>query len=143
MVGHKGEQKDHPVCKAINDYIGSGKKGTDVRKQFGGARYGWPQDAIDAALIVLFNAGAIQARSGAEAVPKGKLDQKNIAAAEFRGETVTLTTVQLIELRGLFKKIGLNTHPNQESLHAIEFLNRLTKLAESAGGDAPLPKSPN
>ena len=74
---------------------------------------------------------------------KGKLDQKNIAAAEFRVETITLSKVQLIELRGLFKKIGLNTQPNQESLHAVEFLSRLTKLAEAAGGDAPLPKCPD
>jgi hypothetical protein len=142
-VGHKGDPENHPVCKAILDFVGSGKKGTEVRKHFGGAKYGWPQDAIDAALTVLFNAGAIQARDGAEPVVKGKLDQKNIAATEFRCETVTLTKVQLIELRGLFKKIGLNTQPNQESLHAVECLNRLTKLAESAGGDAPLPKCPD
>ena len=83
-VGHKGDPESHPVCKAILDYVGSGKKGTDIRKQFGGAKYGWPQDAIDAALIVLFNAGAMQARTGAEPIAKGKLDQKNIAAAEFR-----------------------------------------------------------
>src|SRR5690606_5071659 len=80
---------------------------------------------------------------GSEPVVKGKLDQKNLAAAEFRVETVTLSKVQLIELRGLFKKVGLNTQPNQESLHAPEFLNRLTKLAESAGGDAPLSKCPD
>ena len=53
VVGHKGDPDKHPVCKAILDYVGSGKKGTEVRKQFGGAKYGWPQDAIDAALIVL------------------------------------------------------------------------------------------
>jgi hypothetical protein len=142
-VGHKGDPENHPVCKAILDFVGSGKKGTEVRKQFDGAKYGWPQDAVDAALIVLFNAGAVQARVGAEPVAKGKLDQKNISAAEFRCETITLSKVQLIDLRGLFKKIGLNTQPNQESLHAIEFLSRLTKLAESAGGDAPLPKCPD
>lgn len=142
-VGHKGDPENHPVCKAILDYVSSGKKGTEIRKQFGGAKYGWPQDAIDAALTVLFNAGAIQARVGAEPVVKGKLDQKNIAATEFRVETVTLSKVQLIELRGLFKKVGLNTQPNQESLHAVEFLNRVTKLADGAGGDAPQPKSPD
>jgi hypothetical protein len=142
-VGHKGDPENHPVCKAILDYVGSGKKGTEVRKQFGGAKYGWPQDSIDAALIVLFNAGAVQARIGAELVAKGKLDQKNIAAAEFRCETITLSKVQLIELRGLFKKVGLNTQPNQESLHAVECLSRMTKLAASAGGDVPLPKCPD
>jgi hypothetical protein len=142
-VGYKGDPENHPVCKAILDYIGSGKKGTDVRKQFGGPKYGWPQDATDAALTVLFNAGTIQARSGSEPVAKGKLDQKNITATEFRCETITLSKIQLIELRGLFKKLGLNTQPNQESVDAIKFLQSLVKLAESAGGQAPLPKCPD
>ena len=99
--------KAHPVCKAILDYVGSGKKGTDIRKHFGNPPYGWPQDAIDAALIVLHTGGQVQARSGGEMIVKGKLDQKNIATAEFRVEDIKLTKVQLIAMRGLFKKVGL------------------------------------
>ena len=143
VVGHKADPESHPVCKAVMDYVGSGKKGTEVRKQFGGAKYGWPQDAIDAALTVLFQSGAVQAKTGTEPILKGKLDQKNIAAAEFRVETITLTKVQFIEIRALFKKIGLNTQPGQESVHAVECLSRLNKLAQDAGGDAPLPKPPD
>jgi hypothetical protein len=143
LVGYKGDPEAHPVCKAIMDYVGSGKKGTEVRKQFGGAKYGWPQDAIDAALVVLFQAGAVQAKTGTETILKGKLDQKNIAAAELRVETITLSKVQFIEIRALFKKVGLNTQPGQESVHAVECLSRLNKLAEAAGGDAPLPKFPD
>lgn len=142
-VGHKGDPEAHPVCNAVLEFVGSGKKGTEVRKQFGGAKYGWPQDAIDAALIVLFNTGAIQARIGSEPVVKGKLDQKNITNAEFRCETVTLSKVQLIAIRGVYKAIGINTQPGQESLHAPDFLSRLTRLAEAAGGDAPRPKCPD
>ena len=142
-VGHKGDPENHAVCKAILDSVGSGKKGAEVRKQFGGAKYGWPQDAIDAALIVLFNAGALQARLGSEPVAKGKLDQKNITAADFRCETITLSKVQLIAIRGIYKAIGLNSQPGQESLHAPDFLNRLIRLAEAAGGEAPLPKCPD
>src|SRR5439155_24120257 len=125
-VGHHGDAEAHAVCKAVLDYVGSGKKGTDIRKQFGGPPYGWPQDAIDAALMVLCNAGTLQARSGAEPIAKGKLDQKNIAAAEFRVETIILSKVQLIDIRGLFKKLGLKTQPGQESAHAPEFLSRMT-----------------
>jgi len=142
-VGHKGDPENNPVCKAVLDFVGSGKKGTEVRKQFGGVKYGWPQDAIDAALIVLFNAGAVQARIGSEPVVKGKLDQKNIAAAEFRCETITLSKVQLIAIRGVYKAIGLNSQPGQESLHAPDFLTRLKRLAEDAGGEAPIPKCPD
>jgi hypothetical protein len=142
-VGYKGDPENHAVCKAILEFVGSGKKGTEVRKHFGGARYGWPQDAIDAALIVLFNAGAVQARIGSEPVAKGKLDQKNITAVEFRCETITLSKLQLIAIRGIYKAIGVNAQPGQESLHAPDFLNRLSRLAEQAGGDAPLPKCPD
>jgi hypothetical protein len=142
-VGHKGDPDAHPVCKAILDYVGSGKKGTDIRKNFGNPQYGWPQDAIDAALIVLHTGGQIQARAGSDLVAKGKLDQKNIAATEFHVETITLSKVQMIALRGLFKKLNLNTTPGQESVDAPKFLDKLTALAEKAGGDAPLPKSPN
>ncbi len=142
-VGHKGDPEAHGVCKAILDYVGSGKKGTEIRKVFGNPPYGWPQDAIDAALIVLHTGGQVQARTGSDLVAKGKLDQKNIAIIEFRVEIIKITKVQLIELRGLFKKVGLNTSPNQESNDAPKFLDKLMKLAEGAGGDAPLPKQPD
>ncbi|MBA2114071.1 BREX system P-loop protein BrxC [Bremerella alba] len=142
-VGHKGDPDAHPVCKAVLDFVGTGKKGTEVRRNFGNPQYGWPQDAIDAALVVLHTGGQLQARIGSELVVKGKLDQKNITTAEFRVETVTLSKVQLIALRGLFKKVGLNTTPNNESIDALKFLNRMVKLAEESGGDAPLPKQPS
>jgi len=140
--GHKSDPETHPVCRAVRDFVGSGKKGTDIRKRFAAPPHGWPQDAIDAVLSVLFNAGILQARSGSEVIPKGKLDQKNIPTLEFRVESVTLTTVQLIKLRTLFKTLGLNTQPNYESVDASKFLERLIKLAEDAGGEPPLPKRP-
>ncbi len=142
-IGHKGDPDTHPVCKAVRDFVGSGKRGTDIRKKFTAPPYGWPQDAIDAVLFVLFNVGTLQARSGTEVLPKGKLDQKNIQSIEFRVESITLTKVQLIGLRTLFKAIGLNTQANFESVDAPKFLDRMVTLAEQAGGDAPLPKQPN
>ena len=33
-VGHKGDPENHPVCKAIIDFVGAGKKGTETRKHF-------------------------------------------------------------------------------------------------------------
>ncbi len=142
-VGHQGDPKAHPVCKAIREFVGSGKKGGDVRKQFGAPPYGWPQDAIDGALMVLCVGGQLRASSGHEPIPKGKLDQRNIVTAEFRSETIELSNVQLTELRGLFKKAGLKTNPHEELLHAPDFINRLKKMAEAAGGAAPLPKVPD
>ena len=109
------------------------QEGDRIRKQFGGPPYGWPQDAIDAALIVLFNAGHVQARSGTEVSPRASSTRRTSPPIEFRVETITLTKVQLIALRSLFKAIGLNTQPNQESVHAPEFLDRMI----DAGRDRP------
>jgi len=142
-VGHKGDPDAHPVCSAVLGFVGSGKKGSDVRKQFQGANYGWPIDAIDAGLMVLVNAGAIQARSGSESLTAKKLDRKNITAVEFRQESITLSKVQLIGIRGVFKNVGLTTQPGQESAHAPEFLTRMRALATDAGGESPLPKHPD
>src|SRR5207249_1500656 len=97
-------------------------------------------DAIGAALIVLSKGGALQARSGTEPIAKGKLDQKNIAAAEFRVEVIKLTAEQLRQIRVVYKSVGLIANTGQESAHAPEFLTRLNRLAEEAGGNAPLPK---
>jgi hypothetical protein len=142
-VGYKGDPDKHPVCKAVADCVGSGKRGTEVRNFFREPPYGWPQDAVDAALTVLFQAGILTAKSGSEPVAKGKLDLKTIPAAEFRVENITLSNKQLTELRGLFKKLGFNTPSGQESTEAAKFVNQLIDLARSAGGPTPVPPSPD
>jgi hypothetical protein len=143
VLGHKGDPDKHPVCAAVLSYVGSGRKGTEVRKQFASPPCGWPQDAIDAALMVLHASGMLQARLNNEPVAKGKLDQKNLTTTEFRVEHVTLTKVELIGLRGLFGKIGMTVPPGAEAPAAVEFLNKVKATGETAGGDAPLPKRPD
>ena len=143
-VDHKGDVNTHPVCKAVVDYVGSGRKGADIQKHFEAPAYGWPKDAINAVLVVLVHAGVVRAISASkESVPPAKLDQKTISTVEFRCETITLSTVQLIAIRGVFKAIGIPSQPGDESTHAPNFLNKLKLLAEAAGGDAPLPKVPS
>jgi hypothetical protein len=142
-VGYKGDPEKHPVCAAVHSFVGSGKRGTEVRKHFGAPEYGWPQDAVDAALIVMFNAGLLQARSANEPVAKTKLDQKNIPATEFRVENITLTALQLIAIRKVFQAVGLNVQLGQESANAAEFLTIIKERAEAAGGAPPLPDRPD
>ena len=43
----------HPVCAAVLSEVGSGKRGKEVRDAFEASPYGWPRDAVDAALITL------------------------------------------------------------------------------------------
>ncbi len=139
--GRRGESSRLQGCRGLRRQW---KKGAEVQKHFDAPKYGWPKDAINAALAVLVHAGIIRAISSSkESIPAAKLDQKTINTVEFRCETVTLSKVQLIAIRGVYKAIGINTQPGQESLHAPDFLNRLTRLAEAAGGDAPRPKCPD
>lgn len=144
-VSHKGGPEDHPVCKAVLDFTGGGRKGGDILKHFDAPKYGWPKDAVNAALAVLVHAGSLRAVTASkEILPVAKLDQKTITAVEFRCETIPpLTTPQLVAVRGLLQKVGLKTVSGQESANALEFVARLFKLAEAAGGDAPLPVLPD
>ena len=145
VVGHKADANTHPVCKAVIEFVGSGRKGADVLKHFDAPQYGWPRDAINAVLVLGVQTGAMGAfGSNKEPIAAAKLDQKSIGTAEFRCETIPpLNPQEIIAIRGLFQKIKLTTQSGQESSHAPEFLNRLTKLAESAGGESPMPKCPN
>jgi hypothetical protein len=141
-VGHQGNPEAHPVCAAVLSYVGSGKRGTEIRQHFANPRYGWPRDAVDASLFVLTAAGLLQARSGGTPVTREKLDQRPITSIEFLTETVTLSTVELIKIRGLFKEVGLTVQSSQESANVPAFLTRMRSRAEHAGGAPPLPAPP-
>jgi len=78
------EAKQHPVSKAILREIGTGAEGRELQKKFAQSPYGWPQDAVDGALMALHNAGDVTVRSAGEPVPACRLDQTKIKKAEFR-----------------------------------------------------------
>jgi hypothetical protein len=59
-VGHNGTPETHPVCQAIQARLGAGRTGKELRDEFMGPPYGWPQDAVDGALFVLDHADLIR-----------------------------------------------------------------------------------
>ena len=123
--------------------MGSGKKGKDVRAHFSAPPFGWPRDAIDAALIGLFGTGHLRATLNGAALTRGQLDQVKIPRTDFRVESATIDTRQRLKLRKLFQITGIDCKPNEEATAAGRLLNRLQELADRAGGDAPLPKRPD
>ncbi len=142
-IGWTDETKAHPVCKAILREIGAGCEGRQLQKHFGNSPYGWPQDAIDAAIMALHNAGDITVRSGGGNVEPGKLDQTKIKRAELRQETVTLSASDKIALRGLFPLADVSVRPSDDlESKSSEFLAAMENLASRAGGEAPLPARP-
>ncbi|HEV3006859.1 MAG TPA: BREX system P-loop protein BrxC [Pirellulales bacterium] len=132
----------HPVCAAVLSAIGSGKRGKDVRDGFEAGPYGWPRDAVDAALIVLHTTGHVRATHKGMTLSQGQLDQAKISVTEFRAETATINAREKIKLRKLFHAAAVDCKPNEETAKAPVFLTRLAELAEASGGDPPLPARP-
>ena len=142
-VDYAGKTEDHAVCNAVLSFVGSGKKGREVRTHFGSPPYGWPRDAVDAALISLFASDHLRVTMNGTAVDRGQLDQGKVSTADFRVENATVDTRQRLQLRQLLSKGGVAVEPNKEATAATEFLERLAQLARNAGGEPPLPLMPD
>ena len=142
VLDHHDRTGDHPVCAAVLSFVGSGRKGREVRTHFSASPYGWPRDAIDAALISLFGAGHLRAVVNGVALRPPQLDQAKVPNTDFRVESATIDTRQRLKLRKLFQTTGVDCKPNEEAAAAGRLLARLHELAQDAGGDAPLPERP-
>ncbi|MCS7466131.1 BREX system P-loop protein BrxC [Stieleria sp. ICT_E10.1] len=143
-VGHDGDVDKHPVCKEIISYIAAGKKGSDIRSHFEEAPYGWDRDAIDGGLQALLISGLIRAQDekGGLVDPR-ELERKAIGKAVFKIESATVSATQRIQIRKRFQRLKLTVKSGEELSAVPEFITRLTKLANSAGGDAPMPATPD
>jgi hypothetical protein len=143
VVGWSGSTEQHPVCQQVVNTIGLGKTGTDVRKALRSSPFGWPQDAIDAALIALHRLQHVSAILNGVSVQLGHLDQNKIAKAEFRVEKSTLSVQERLLIRKLYGQLKIQCKAGEEGVKAAEFLAELSALAASAGGPPPLPPAPS
>jgi hypothetical protein len=139
---YDGPIEQHPVCQQVLSSISSGKTGTQVRKDLETSPFGWPRDAVDAALIALHRSQHLTATLNGVAVVPGQLDQAKVPKTEFRIEKTTLSVPERIALRALFKLLDIDCKSTEEAAKAPEFLKALIALAGEAGGAAPLPSPP-
>ncbi len=140
-VGYTGNTEQHPVCQQVLSTIGAGKTGTDIRKTLGGSPFGWPRDAVDAALIALHRSQSITATLNGVPVALGQLDQNKISKSEFRVERATLTVSDRLAIRKLFSRL-VSCKTGEETARAPEFLNALIALASQTSGPPPFPVAP-
>lgn len=142
-VGHAGEPHDHPVCRAILRALGGGKKGSDLRNLLKGVPYGWPNDAMDAALVVLTNAGQVKA-IGSDGKPVVLADQNTNAFGiyTFAPETRVVTTREKMAVRALGNLLNLKIASGEEGNYLLSIVDRLAAVASEAGGEAPAPAAP-
>ena len=143
VLDHHGRTEDHPVCAAVLAFVGSGRKGREVRAHFSASPCGWPRDAVDAALIGLFGAGHLRAVVNGVALRPPQLDQAKVPNTDFRVESATIDARQRLKLRKLFQTAGVDCKPNEEAAAAGRLLAQLHELAREAGGDPPLPERPD
>jgi hypothetical protein len=139
-VDHSGAPETHPVCKAILAELGPGRRGSYVRTQFTEPEYGWPQDAVDGALVVLANAGVIKATGeDGKQVSLPDLPRSKIGVCTYRAETIVITIGQRMAARGLLTEAGVHFENGQEAYALSALLEKLESAAKDSGGEAPAP----
>ena len=142
-IKYQGENPQQPVCAQILKYIGSGKKGSDIRDNFRDAPFGWPQDAVDGAIYALMASGDIKAKNANhQPVDAAALERKHLTQARFEVENVTLSTAQKLAVRKLLTET-IGCKPGEEDSKVPEFLEFARDLAQKAGGPAPQPYQPD
>ena len=141
-VDHAGAPESHPVCKAVLAKLGPGRKGSDLRSKFTGPPYGWSQDTVDGALIVLANAGLVRV-TGDDGQPASlpDLPRQKLGTCTFRGETTIITIAQRMPVRGLLTDAGIPFENSQEHLVLTTLLERLEAAARQSGGEPLAPES--
>jgi len=145
-VEHTGEASEHAVCQAIIGFIGSGKKGSDIRDHFesGLNGFGWPRDAIDGALYILLAAGYIQATdTDRKSVDAKVLERPQISKTNFKVEAVVPPAGDKLKVRKILQELGLPAKAGDEQSSSSNVLSSLWQFADAAGGEPPRPKQPS
>jgi hypothetical protein len=142
-VGHQGEPKDHPVCKAFLRALGAGKRGSDLRTMFAGPPFGWPRDAVDAVMLVLANASQVKVTApDHKPVVLSSLQVNQFGNCIFAPEDVVVSTKERIAVRSIGTLVGLKINAGEEQNYLLIIVDRLEALAADAGGDPPAPVVP-
>jgi len=144
VVSYSGDVDKYPACQEVRTFIGgSGKKGSEIRKHFMGAGYGWPQEAVDGVLLCLVASGFVRAARNSQPVNVKQLTVQQIGVTDFYSEGITISSSQRIGVRKLITEMGLPVKPGEEAEAIPMVLKRLVDLAAAAGGNAPLPEHPS
>ena len=148
-VGHTGDTAKHPVCveviKLIAEAGNAGIAGGKVRKHFRASPFGWPQDAVDAALIALLRSGTLRGRKNGVEVQRD-IDQNVIPQVDFIAEAVPVSAQEIVRLRGILNYGNLLNSPvpsGQGPEHIDSFIMKLRDLAVSEGVEPPRPEGIN
>jgi hypothetical protein len=143
-VGHPADLRQHPVSLAVIAQVGeagsSGTTGSAIRKHFRAPPFGWPQDAIDAALMGLLRDGVFIGRKNGVPVQFREVDLSAIPQITFIAEAMPVSPLERVQLRGILNTENLVNVPTGKGEEFIApFFAALRELA--AYGEA-LPGMP-
>ena len=143
QVGHSGDSQDHPVCRAFLRTLRTSKKGSELIAYFAAPPYGWPREAVDAAMLVLANAGQVKV-TGADGKPAVAVDLNatQLRTCTFAPENRVVSASERLAVRALAQAFRLSVPSGQENDHLLTIVDRLTEAAEGAGGNPPAPPVP-
>lgn len=141
-VDHSGAPEIHPVCKALLNDLGPGCRGSDLRSKYNSPPYGWSQDTVDGALLVLANAGFLRV-TGDDGKPASLPDKRRpeFGKCTFRAEATIITIAQRVPVRTLLQEMKIGFEINQEQLVLTKLLDQLEAAARESGGKAPAPEA--
>jgi hypothetical protein len=143
-LGYEGDTDKHPASSKVLSFVGTtGKRGREVRDHFRAPPHGWPQDAVTGSLLALLSVGALRATVNGSPATVKEIDQTRIGVTEFRSEKTRIEPIQRIGVRKLLAEAGIDPRSTEEVPAAYEFLARMLELAASAGGEPPLPATPD
>jgi hypothetical protein len=143
-VSFTSDPKTHPVCKAVLDFVGAGKKGSEIRARFASSPYGWGKDAVDGALLTLLAGDVLEAKTDGMPTTAKQLTLPKIGVTTFSTLSGRVPAVdERAKFRAICQLVQVECKSGDEAQKSSELVRVLIDLAHSAGGPAPLPEAPS
>jgi len=140
-VGYDADPEHHPVVKEVLSRIaGAGTPANAVEKAVLSAPFGWPREALMAAIGVLLDNGLIRATiNGSDATTSQVLSQTRLGTVHLRRESTVLKAAEKIAARSLLSQLGVQADNETLVSAAEQAVSALAQWASALTGPAPLP----
>ena len=135
-IGHETPAETHPVAQEILTHIGAGSlKGSKLRDRFMGSPYGWSNEAVNAALAVLFAVGQLRVTTpSGQPLTAGKFLERDVNQYDFARENTPLSLTDKRAVARLTK-----CKPDDAESQAPVWVAKLKESLLRAAGTAPRP----
>jgi hypothetical protein len=135
-IGHETPAETHPVAQEILTHIGAGSlKGSKLRDRFMGSPYGWSNEALNAALAVLFAVGQLRVTTASgQPLTAGKFLERDVNQYDFARENTPLSLTDKRAVARLAK-----CKPDDAESQAPVWVAKLKETFLRAAGAAPRP----